>query len=83
MGWTMGFQWMCFPTSQIEINIRFFVLLLKEMQHNSLKSKKKSMKIKEKFQIIIQFSIHERGHSLQRSNTLVFISIWELGKHIH
>ena len=51
MGWTMGFQWMCFPNSQIEINIRFFVLLLKEMQHNSLKSKKKSMKIKEKFQI--------------------------------
>ena len=47
----MGFQWMCFPNSQIEINIRFFVLLLKEMQHNSLKSKKKSMKIKEKFQI--------------------------------
>ena len=51
MGWTMGFQWMCFTNSQIEINIRFFVLLLKEMQHNSLKSKKKSMKIKEKFQI--------------------------------
>ena len=47
----MGFQWMCFPNSQIEINIRFFVLLLKEMQHNSLKSKKKSMKIKKKFQI--------------------------------
>ena len=47
----MGFQWMCFPNSQIEINIRFFVLLLREMQHNSLKSKKKSMKIKEKFQI--------------------------------
>ena len=51
MGWTMGFQLMCFPNSQIEINIRFFVLLFKEMQHNSLKSKKKSMKIKEKFQI--------------------------------
>ena len=47
----MGFQWMCFPNSQIEINIRFFVLLLKEMQHNSLKSMKKSMKIKEKISI--------------------------------
>ena len=47
----MGFQWMCFPTSQIEINIRFFVLLLKEMQHNSLKSMKKSMKIIEKISI--------------------------------
>ena len=51
MGWTMGFQWMCFPNSQIESYIRFFVLLLKEMQHNSLKSMKKSMKIKEKISI--------------------------------
>ena len=47
----MGFQWMCFPNSQIESYIRFFVLLLKEMQHNSLKSMKKSMKIKEKISI--------------------------------
>ena len=42
---------MCFPNSQIESYIRFFVLLLKEMQHNSLKSMKKSMKIKEKISI--------------------------------
>ena len=51
MGWTMGFQWMCFPNSKIESYLRFFVLLLKEKQHNSLKSMKKSMKIKEKISI--------------------------------
>ena len=61
MGWTMGFQWMRFPKSQIGLYIRFFVLLFKEMQHNSLKSMTKSIKIKKNISI---FAINLRLYIL-------------------